>query len=64
MFEDSDEEEGTDDMIVRQAEGARAGGRMLCALKRYGGVGVGWGGVGWGGLGSLSSWCLSWCWRS
>eukprot|EP00904_Undaria_pinnatifida_P000516 jgi/Undpi1/10465/HiC_scaffold_29.g12915.m1 len=33
LFEDSDEEEGTDDMIVRQAEGARAGGRMLCALK-------------------------------
>ncbi|CAM9601447.1 unnamed protein product, partial [Laminaria digitata] len=33
LFEDSDEEEGTDDMIIRQAEGARVGGRMLCALE-------------------------------
>lgn len=34
LYEDSDDEEGTDDMIVRQAEGARVGGRMLCALDR------------------------------
>lgn len=35
LYEDSDEEDnGTDDMIVRQAEGARVGGRMLCALDR------------------------------
>lgn len=25
---------GTNDLIVRQAEGARVGGRMLCALDR------------------------------
>lgn len=34
LFEDSDEEDGADDMIVKQAEGARVGGRMLCALSR------------------------------
>lgn len=34
LYEDSDDEEGTDDLIVRQAEGARIGGRMLCALTR------------------------------
>lgn len=36
LYEESDEEDGsgTDDMIVRQAEGARVGGRMLCALDR------------------------------
>lgn len=27
---------GVDDMIVRQAEGARAGGRKLCTLERWG----------------------------
>ena len=37
LFEDSDEEEGTDDVITRQAEGARVGGRTLCALQRCGG---------------------------
>lgn len=35
MFEDIDEEDGgADNVIVRQAEAARMGGRMLCALKR------------------------------
>eukprot|EP00903_Cladosiphon_okamuranus_P013767 g12814.t1 len=33
LYEDSeDEDNGADDMIVKQAEGARVGGRMLCAL--------------------------------
>lgn len=27
--------DNTDDLIVRQAEGARVGGRMLCALDRW-----------------------------
>ncbi|CAM9650061.1 unnamed protein product, partial [Ectocarpus sp. 13 AM-2016] len=32
LYEDSDDEEDADDMIVRQAEMARVGGRALCAL--------------------------------
>lgn len=34
LYEDSDDEEDADDMIVRQAEMARVGGRALCALDR------------------------------
>lgn len=37
LFEGGDEEEGNgvDDVILRQAEGASAGGRELCALDRW-----------------------------
>lgn len=38
MFGASDDEDGADNYIARQAEGARTGGRQLCALNRSEGV--------------------------
>lgn len=35
LYPDDDAEDNVNDTIVRQAEGARAGGRMLCSLERY-----------------------------